>query len=48
MGMAARVPWIAFITPEMEVSEVFQSVILRRVEGNGETPPQLGTWSQDN
>lgn len=29
-------------------SEVFQAVILRRVERNGEIPPQLGTWSQDN
>ena len=28
MGMPARIPWIAFITPEMKVSEGFYPVYL--------------------
>ena len=38
----------AFQPAREDDSEVFQAVILRRVERNSEIPPQLGTWTQDN
>ena len=55
MGVPARIPWIAFITPEMKVSEGFYPVYLYYKESNtlilaygiSETMQYEKTWPEE-